>query len=252
MELFYQVFDKGIMEDSEGLTVDFKNSLILLTSNLGSEVIMRACHGSSKMPDPETLVELVRPELLKHFKPAFLGRLVIIPYYSLNDDVIRKIARLKLSKIQKRFRENHRAVFTYSEDLVAAIAARCTEVDTGARNVDHILTQTILPEISIELLRRMSIGESFTGIYASLDSSGEFLYRFDPPLSEVESRRLEFSSIEGDYSLPKGYPPANGIMVKGGDQNDEQKTDTKNRIRQNKRAISKKSKRLRDFLNRIG
>ncbi len=251
MELFYQVFDKGIMEDSEGLTVDFKNSVILLTSNLGSEVIMRACYGSSKMPDPKTLVELVRPELLKHFKPAFLGRLVIIPYYPLNDDVIKKIARLKLAKIQKRFRENHRAVFTYSEDLVAAIAARCSEVDTGARNVDHILTQTILPEISIELLRRMSMGENFTGIYASLDSSGEFLYRFDPPLPEDEPRRLEFSSIEGDYALPKGYPSANGIM-KSNALNDEQKTDPKNRVRQNKRAISKKSKRLRDILKRIG
>ncbi len=119
------------MEDSEGLVVDFKNTVIMLTSNVGTEAIIEACGDHSQVPDTETLVELVRPVLLKHFKPAFLGRLVIVPYYPLNDEVIRRIIELKLDRIRERFAENHRVVFEYSDELVAAIAARCTEVDTA-------------------------------------------------------------------------------------------------------------------------
>ncbi|QTA85813.1 type VI secretion system ATPase TssH [Desulfonema magnum] len=184
MELFYQVFDKGTLEDSEGLSVDFKNTIILLTSNIGTDTILEACHDFNNMPDAETLVKLVWPDLLQRFKPAFLGRLVVVPYYPLTDEVIRKIVRLKLDRIRQRFLENHRTEFTYSEELVAAIGARCMEVDTGARNVDHLLTHTMLPELSGELLRRMAVGEICIGIHVDLDESGGFAYHFDPIADE--------------------------------------------------------------------
>jgi type VI secretion system protein VasG len=142
LELFYQVFDKGTIEDSEGIAINFKNTIILLTSNLGSEIILRACSDGTNRPEPEALVEAIRPILLRRFKPAFLGRLSVVPYYPLGDDEIGRIVRLKLAKIQKRFRDNHRAELTCSEPLVKAIAARCTEVDSGARNIDHILNHS--------------------------------------------------------------------------------------------------------------
>ena len=179
MELFYQVFDKGTLEDGEGVSVDFKNTIIILTSNVGTEMIMQVCRGAAARPDPENLVELVRPALLKHFKPAFLGRLVTVPYYPLGDREIRDIVKLKLGKIQQRFRENHRSELSYHEDLVAAVAARCAEVDSGARNIDHLLTNTLLPEISAEILEHMARGESFSGVHISLDSDGGFVYAFN-------------------------------------------------------------------------
>jgi type VI secretion system protein VasG len=207
MELFYQVFDKGTLEDSEGLTVDFKNTMILLTSNIGSEAIIQICRDGENLPDTEAILERIRPNLLKYFKPAFLGRLVIVPYYPLSDDVIRNIVRLKLVRIQERFRLNHKAEFIYSEDLVAAVAARCTEVDTGARNVDHILTQILLPDLSKELLKRMAVGEACTGIYAYLNAAGEFAYRFEPPLTAADLS-LSTGRMEGplDWSTPKHFP----------------------------------------------
>ncbi len=207
MELFYQVFDKGTLEDSEGLSVDFKNTLILLTSNAGSDIITRIWRDEEDIPDAEKLVEAIRQELLKYFKPAFLGRLVIVPYSPLSDRVIQSIVRLKLAHIQKRFEQNHNTELTYSNELVAAIAARCTEVDTGARNVDHILTQMLLPELSSELLKRMAVGEGCTGIYAYLDANGEFAYRFEPPISAKETIQAS-SGREGplDWSMPKHFP----------------------------------------------
>ena len=177
MELFYQVFDKGTLEDAEGLSIDFKNTVILLTSNLGSERILGACRDHEKLPDAETLINRIRPQLLEQFKPAFLGRLVIVPYYPLGDAVIQKIIRLKLDKIQKRFQENHKIAFVYSDKLVETVSARCTEVDTGARNVDHILTQTLLPELSEKLLRQMAEGQVCSEIHADIDEEGKFSYR---------------------------------------------------------------------------
>ncbi|MDD2390886.1 MAG: type VI secretion system ATPase TssH [Desulfobacterales bacterium] len=186
MELFYQVFDKGTLEDSEGLSVDFRNTVILLTSNVGSDIILKACDDPDHLPDADKLVEMVRPALLRYFKPAFLGRLVIVPYYPLDDGVIQQIVRLKMNKVKQRFAENHRINLTYSTDLIAAIASRCTEVDTGARNVDYLLTQVLLPELSTEMLKRMAQGQMCTGIYAYLDRSGNFNYRFEPPLTQKE------------------------------------------------------------------
>jgi len=178
MELFYQVFDKGTLEDSEGVLVDFTNTIILLTSNVGAETIVKTCRDPHKRPEAERLVEQVRPELLAYFKPALLGRLVIVPYYPLGEGEIREIVKLQLAKIQERFRENHRAELTYDSTLVAAIAAQCTDVDTGARNVDRILTQTLLPELSGRLLMRMALGEHLSAIDVSLDKARSFVYEF--------------------------------------------------------------------------
>jgi type VI secretion system protein VasG len=180
-ELFYQVFDRGTMEDGEGVPVDFRNTVILLTSNLGTESIARLCRDGSNhpetRPDAEALNEAVRPALVKHFKPALLGRLVVVPYYPLGDSVIREIVELKLARVRQRVRDSHHAELTYGEELVDAIAGRCTEVDSGARNVDHILTQTLLPDLSGALLERMAAGEGFSKVHVGLDDAGGFRYR---------------------------------------------------------------------------
>ena len=200
MELFYQVFDKGIMEDAEGLVIDFKNTVILLTSNVGSDILLRA-RAAGEPPEPSVLTEAIRPALLRHFKPALLGRLVIVPYYPLSDEVIRKIVQLKMVRIQDRFRNNHRVNLTYSEDLVAEIAARCTEVDTGARNVDHILTQVLLPEMSREMLRRMAVGQAPTAVHLDIDAEGGFSAAFSPALGAEGN--IEPSDAEGEPESPE-------------------------------------------------
>ena len=178
MELFYNVFDKGVMEDGEGVLVDFKNTVILLTSNAGQEIISGACEGRNARPDPDTLVAKLRPALLRHFAPAFLGRLVTVPYYPLGDAEIRAIVELKLAKIRERFRSNHQATLSYDASLIETITGRCTEVDSGARNVDHILTHSLLPELSTQILELMSVAETFRSVHISLDASGGFAYKF--------------------------------------------------------------------------
>lgn len=175
IELFYQVFDRGMMEDGEGQIIDFKHTLILLTSNVGSDLITQACKGAER-PDPEALVEGVRPELLRHFPAAFLGRLVVIPYFSLGDAEIREIVELRLGKIQQRLWERHRAEMTYDPGVVEMIAARCTEVDTGARNIDHILSGTMLPEISVHLLEHLARETPITALHVMAGEQGGFEY----------------------------------------------------------------------------
>jgi len=176
LELFFQVFDKGMLEDGEGREIDFKNTVILLTSNVGTDIIQKASADEETRPEPEALVEMLRPELLKHFPPAFLGRLIVIPYYGISDAIMRQIIQLQLGRIQSRIRANHRAQLTYSDDLIDAIKARCTEVDSGARNVEHILTRTLLPEISREVLSRMASDEAFTSVHIATDGNGGFRY----------------------------------------------------------------------------
>jgi len=175
MELFYQVFDKGTLEDGEGRRIDFKNTLIILTSNLGTDTIMKVCADDETKPGAEALAETLRPELQQHFKPAFLGRLKVIPYYPITDDNLRKIVRLKLNKVGKRMLENRNTVLTYGDDVVEAIAGRCTEVDSGARNIDHILSHTLLPEMSRELLSRMATGEQIAEVKVTVGDAG-FVY----------------------------------------------------------------------------
>ncbi len=175
IELFYQVFDRGMMEDGEGQVIDFKHTLILLTSNVGTEIIGKACAGDQR-PDADTLVGLVRPYLLKHFPAAFLGRLVVVPYYPLGDPAIREIVELRLSRIQRRFWERHRAELTYDAGVVELIAARCTEVDSGARNIDHIISGTMLPELSVQVLSHMAEGTSISAIHVLVGEDGGFEY----------------------------------------------------------------------------
>ncbi|AXA90920.1 type VI secretion system ATPase TssH [Massilia sp. YMA4] len=178
MELFFQVFDKGVMDDAEGREIDFKNTIIILTSNIGSSQLMQACLNkpAEELPAPEALEELVRPVLMKQFKPAFLGRLKVIPYYPISDDVLVEIIELKLNKIKQRIAVNHKAEFSYDEALVEAVLARCTEVDSGARNVDNILNGTLLPEVAESVLAKMAEGAAISKIKVSAGKNGQFKY----------------------------------------------------------------------------
>jgi type VI secretion system protein VasG len=175
-DVFYQVFDKGQMRDGEGRDIDFRNTVILMTTNAGTETIMSVCADPATMPDAEGLREALRPELLKTFKPAFLGRVTILPYFPLSDKVMKDIIKLKLGKIRRRVQENYRAQFEWSDQLVDAVAARCTEVESGARNVDHILTRTLLPELAAEFLAKMADGKTIRGCKATTGSDGRFQY----------------------------------------------------------------------------
>lgn len=180
LELFFQVFDKGTMEDGEGVQIDFKNTLILLTSNAAQDVITQASQGGRR-PDPEELVERLRPELLKQFSPAFLGRLALVPYYHLGDEQIRSIVNLKLGKLTKRFALNHRAQFTWDREVSEVITARCTEVDSGARNIDHILAHSVLPELSRQVLERISMAAPFGAVHMAVGDTGVFQFEFTAP-----------------------------------------------------------------------
>jgi len=175
MELFYQVFDKGMLEDGEGREIDFKNTVILLTSNTATDTIMKLCADPDTKPEPEDLVEAIRPELIKVFKPALLGRMVVVPYYPISDDIMREIITLQLGRIKSRLADNHGATFTYDDAVVQEIGNRCKEVESGARNVDHILTRTLLPEMSGEFLSRMGSGEGVSRVHVSVDA-GQFQY----------------------------------------------------------------------------
>lgn len=171
-ELFYQVFDKGYMEDAEGREIDFRNTVILLTSNAASDQIMKLCADPETAPSPEALVETISPELRRIFKPALLGRMIVVPYFPIDDRIMRRIVELKLGHIRKRFEESHRVPFTWSAEVVDEITRRCKEVETGARNVDHVLTGTLLPEISRELLSRMAGGGALSSVHVAIGSSG--------------------------------------------------------------------------------
>jgi len=175
-DIFYQVFDKGTMKDGEGRDINFRNTVIIMTTNAGTDLIKSLCNDPDTTPEPDDFITAVFPELLKVFKPAFLGRLTIIPYYPLNDDVMRLIIQLKLDKVARRIAEHYGAPFVYSSDLVTAIAQRCVEVDTGARNIDHILTRTLLPELSAEFLARMAQGDSLEKVEVGVDDEGHFQY----------------------------------------------------------------------------
>jgi len=177
LELFYQVFDKGMMEDGEGREIDFKNTIIILTTNALTDKMMKLCADPETMPGAEPLVKALKPELNKVFKPAFLGRMVIIPYYPIRDEAMKQIVVLKLGRIQRRMQDNHKIQLTYDRALVDTVAGRCTEVESGARNVDNILTNTLLPDISRQLLGRMSEGEKISVLHVSVGPDGAFVYQ---------------------------------------------------------------------------
>jgi len=181
LEMFFQVFDKGQMEDAEGREIDFRNTLIILTSNIGSAQVMQAClnKATRELPGADALAEALRPVLMKSFKPAFLGRLKVVPYYPIGDQILAKIIELKLRRIRERVAANHKAAFEWNGALVEAVLQRCTEVDSGARNVDHILGGTLLPEVAGSVLARIAEGGSISRIRASADRNGRFKYRIN-------------------------------------------------------------------------
>jgi len=176
LELFYQVFDKGNMEDGEGREIDFKNTIIILTSNACTDLLMKLTADPETTPSADGLAKALKPELNKIFKPAFMGRLVTVPYFPLRDEAMKQIVTLKLAKIQRRIRDNHKIELTYDPAVVAEVAKRCTEVESGARNVDNILTNTMLPDVSRYLLGRMAERQKPAGIHVSVGENGAFVY----------------------------------------------------------------------------
>jgi type VI secretion system protein VasG len=177
-EIFFQVFDKGWMEDGEGRYIDFKNTVILLTTNVGTDLIMSMCKDPELMPDPAGLATALREPLLKVFPPALLGRIVTIPYYPLSDEMLGFIVRLQLNRVKKRVEANHRVPFSYDDEVVKLVVSRCTEVESGGRMIDAILTNTILPAMSQHFLETMVEGKDIRAVRVAVEA-GDFVYRYE-------------------------------------------------------------------------
>jgi len=176
-EIFFQVFDKGVMEDGEGRQIDFKNTLILLTTNAGTDMIAGLCKDPELMPDHEGMAKALREPLLKIFPPALLGRLVTIPYYPLSPEMLGKIVKLQINRIKKRVEARYKIPFEYSEDVVKLVVERCTETESGGRMIDAILTNSMLPDISRAFLSKMIAGEEIAKVQVGV-TDGEFAYAF--------------------------------------------------------------------------
>lgn len=177
-EIFFQVFDKGVMEDGEGRVIDFKNTLILLTTNAGTDLIASMCQDPDLMPEPEGIAQALREPLLKQFPAALLGRLVVIPYYPLSDEMLKAITKLQLGRIQKRIEANHKVPFSYDDTAVELVVSRCTELESGGRMIDALLTNTLLPSISQQFLTQMIEGKKVDRVHVAVDD-GEFAYQFE-------------------------------------------------------------------------
>jgi type VI secretion system protein VasG len=175
-DVFYQVFDKGTMKDGEGRDIDFKNTVIIMTSNAGTDTIARLCADPDTAPDPQTLAEAVRPDLLKVFKPAFLGRINTVVFYPLSEKVLRMIVGIQLNRIRKRVKEAYGVPFEVAPEVTDAIVARCHEVESGARNIQAILNRTLLPELSALILERLASGGSVGSVHVGMGSDGSFAY----------------------------------------------------------------------------
>lgn len=175
-EIFYQVFDKGVLQNDDGEDINFKNTIILLTANVGTDTIMKACKDPNKIPTVEELEEILRNDLLKAFKPALLGRMKVVPYFPLAEEVLKSIIKLKLGHIGDRLKLNHKASFSYDPAVVDTVAARCTEVETGARNVDHILSGSLLPSLSQDVLTRMATGRPVKSVKVGVGADENFTY----------------------------------------------------------------------------
>jgi type VI secretion system protein VasG len=173
LNIFYQVFDKGMLADGEGRIIDFKNTVIIMTSNLATDLLTSAAPPGGEIPPLEDLTSLVKPTLTAHFKPALLARFTVVPYIPIGPEALNGIARMKLEAIAKRAKESHGIKLTIDESVVKAIADRCREVESGARNVDHILRGTVLPLLSSEILRRMADEQSLDAMTLTLDAQGD-------------------------------------------------------------------------------
>jgi type VI secretion system protein VasG len=175
-DIFFQVFDKGNMKDGEGRDIDFKNTVVIMTSNAGTDLITRLFADPETAPDATGLADALMPELMKFFKPAFLGRVNLVPYFPLSPEIIRQIVELQLGRIGRRVAESYGAKFAWDKELVDVIAARCTETSSGARNVEKILSRTLLPELSAEVLSRLAEGATINGVTVGVDTAGSFQY----------------------------------------------------------------------------
>ncbi|MGH8400402.1 MAG: AAA family ATPase, partial [Gammaproteobacteria bacterium] len=177
MNLFYQVFDKGMLSDSEGRLIDFKNTVILMTSNLASDTLIKM-GTAAKPPTVEELVEAIRPDLQRFFKPALLARMKIVPFYPITGDNLKSIVRMKLDKVGKRLKQNQGLAFSYTDKVVDQIASRCTDVESGARNIDHIVNGALLPLLATRILEQIGDEKGFTSLELDVDAKGEFLPKF--------------------------------------------------------------------------
>ncbi len=193
VNLFYQVFDKGSLSDSEGRDIDFKNTVMFLTSNLGSEQISRLCSGTDR-PTPEALSEAIRPLLSQHFKPALLARMTIVPYYLLDPGFMKQIVTLRMEKLANRLFESHRMQLSYADEVLVCIAGRCTEVETGARNIDHIMRGTILPQLSERILTRMGTGDLPGTVRLDMAKGGDFSIGFGEIPTPAKPRKKRITS----------------------------------------------------------
>lgn len=176
-DIFYNLLDKGTIKDGEGRDIDFRNTVIIMTSNAGEEHIRAMCAAGEELPEPDVLLDNFRPQLLQYFKPAFIGRTTVIPYYPLSDEDLLKICKINMNRIDKRVKEHYNACFTYDEDLMLHIVARSQEVDTGARNIENILTRTMLPEMASECLNRLANKEDINKIHVTVNDDGQFGYQ---------------------------------------------------------------------------
>ncbi|MFK3989139.1 MULTISPECIES: type VI secretion system ATPase TssH [unclassified Psychrobacter] len=209
LDLFYQVFDKGVMEDSEGRLIDFKNTLILLTSNVGSSAIMQACINTDpavtdfSLPDSDSLKQVINPHLYKAFKPAFLGRLTVIPYYPLTDDALAEIIRLKLDKITGRIHDNYDVPCVIDDEVIELILSRCHEVDSGARNADAIISHTLLPQLAGQLLAHDDSQSVLKKITVFVDADDNFAYRLDTDAVVALNQMVQHSEDETENQVEK-------------------------------------------------
>jgi type VI secretion system protein VasG len=172
-DVFYQLFDKGMIKDGQGRDVDFRNAMLIMTSNAGSDLIEKLCADPETMPDAAGLADALRPELLKHFKPAFLGRVTVIPYFPLKPEILREIVGLALGRLGERVRDSYAAELQWDEATVDAIASRCTEAQSGARNVEAVIAGGIAPRLAGLLLQRRQDGESVEKIELKADAQRE-------------------------------------------------------------------------------
>nr|WP_281648672.1 type VI secretion system ATPase TssH [Parendozoicomonas sp. Alg238-R29] len=178
-DIFYSLFDKGTIKDGEGRDIDFKNCVIIMTSNAGEDAIRAIMGQVEEKPEPEVLLDNIRPQLLKHFKPAFLGRTNLISYYPLDDENLMKICAINMRRIEKRVKEHYGASFSYDEDVLLHIVARCQESDTGARNIENILTRSLLPELAGACLARMAEDQPVNKVHIAASEDGAFEYQLD-------------------------------------------------------------------------
>ncbi|PAP75729.1 type VI secretion system ATPase TssH [Rubrivirga marina] len=231
MELFYQVFDRGILRDGEGREVDFSNTIILCTSNVGSDLVQQASM-AEEAPTLDSLRDLIHEPLASHFQPALLGRMNTIPFLSLDRDAMAQIARLKLGKVDKRLRANHGIRFTFTDEVVETIADRCTTIDAGARNIDAIIDRTVLPEASRALLTRLAEENLPAALELGLDEAGNFTYTFvepgERPDLEVAANDTEAlaegADLGGDgasLDAPQTAPEADGAALDGATEADD-------------------------------